>query len=448
MATPPYAGNPGSFPLTVPLLDDSTSTPDAAAFNPALEGSMDRTAWLATRAALPVMNWQSAWSVSDLAASGIEIAAGVVGCWDFWTQRFIAIGNKTTSSDFVGGNLYANYGLDGANAAYWVPMIAPLVTSGYAVAMGVAPDPTQVETYWVTYLNSAGDLKVVSGQLSGSSWTLQRTVSGASPTPFRGAELLGFGKYLIYASAGAAGYSMISSIDSTNIPGGWSDLIVGGNVLGWRLAGGGTLLAGVLTPMAIAVPWGNYAAGSSPPPYWTSLDGVTWTPRTFSFMGVDDAVGGLAWSVPLSMWLLAVNLGSDAGLYTSFYSSPDGINWTLQKAGISNPYGGPQGVQVSDLAALGPDFACTAIGVILPDAPTGSGGNVQYFSTNAGIDWWFAQANFPTNDTDDSHWFGHAFAPTFIQPTRLSAAPHMLMALNGEWGRVSMQGATPPPAAS
>jgi hypothetical protein len=40
-----YAGNPASFPTTIPLIDDS-DPPDASHFNPGPEGLADRTAWL------------------------------------------------------------------------------------------------------------------------------------------------------------------------------------------------------------------------------------------------------------------------------------------------------------------------------------------------------------------------------------------------------------------
>lgn len=366
-----YAGNDGSFPPTVFVLDDSDG-PNAANFDAGLQGDLDRSAFLRTRMPHAEMNWRKTFTASAVISSAYT-ATCTAACWDPLANRWlVAIGEPT-----VGTHVYASYGEDDSTEWFDPNPSAGPIGFGFGTTPAVCADATTIGIcYALTLLGASSpfpDARLYVSTPSTPTWTAARTwTSGAGD--FAGGRMVSFGGFLIVAIMGGTtsdGYLSSSGDNGAT----WTDAASG------TFALGSSVRFAANAAICVLAIWGEHA-----PSYYTTVDGVTWVAQSATFItGSNVQVQGVAWDAARQLFVVVTQTnvgGSPVGF--SIWTSPDGIAWTDVGAG-------PTGWVITDLAVL-------ANGYVLTLADVGSAGpSGQLFSIDGGSTWYPSQAVLPNN---------------------------------------------------
>lgn len=410
-----YAGVDFFWP-SVALIDDSDA-PEALNFDPAPEALSDRTFFLFKRGSpgVSAQNWHPAWAPTVLS---VDVQGAYSACWDPLRRRWILALWGTAAQPLA--LWFDGYGADDGLVASWTALSsgAPAINGDVMWPAAVAADGTHANRWYTAIVHSGvttpGVFLYYLTSTTGA-WTLGNSFTGAAYT---GAELCyhSSSDTIVAAIAGTASANSGLAY-STNQGVAWTSVnfgTLGVAVAAWLLKSNGAQI--------IAMPIGGNAG------YFTSADGHTWTTQVSSgFLGTHDQTYGLAWGYDSTgpCWLLAVNQNTNLTPHgLAFYRSADGVNWTLSST-LTN-FSNAQ--LFSDLAFVNGAFVCA-----LQDY-SNQGPSQTIFSTDGGVTWYYAPANFASN-TDSTL--------TPYERPRIVASDVAMLALNGKWVRGSFAGGLP-----
>ena len=222
-------------------------------------------------------------------------------------------------------------------------------------------------------------------------------------------QLITFNAHIIAAlGASTTGGTKLASA-AASAPTSWTGTLPGFAVTDWRLVTDGASIV-------LALPWGS--TSTSTPDYFTSPDGVTWTPVAYSstlLLSVVDSLLGICWS-PVRQAFYAV-VARSGGL-AQVYTSTNGTGWTAVSM-VTTSVGTID--NIVDLAAIGPNLVAT-------QTDSGGTGSRLLWSQDGGATWFNAPASFATSASTSST--GYIF-PRVIQ------GDNSLMAVNNLVGRFS-----------
>lgn len=393
-----YAGNPGTYPITIGFIDDSDA-PNASNFNTAHQGHADRSAYTTTRIALAGWDWHPAVHLPQL-LGGLSLNSVFGGAASYASaigQFLFGVGTTGTGQVF----LYETPGLDDDNTsslsapgAFWVQVGSGAVYTGAnATARGCSIDPNGNGYWCAVEVPFASEILIQFTASASSAWSTKRTVaSSAGPTP-----MVSFLGYLIYLAQNGI-ISSTSNQGST-----FSDFNTGLGTGGAYVATNGTTCI--------------FASGTR---VWTSTDGVTWTVVALA-TGASHGCTGIAWDPTRSLFV-CVQQHFSSPFDSEFWTSPDGLTWTESSIG-------PAGIVMADFAILQGDWVATLIDVV-------SGGlSQQIWSGDAGATWFVGRASFPSNN---------ASATNLATSSRIVSSPQQLLSFNGWWARFSRIAGLPP----
>ena len=383
-----YAGNPGSYPVTVGLIDDSDA-PNASNFNPAPQGLADRTSYLTRRVGLAGIDWKGRVGITGLPNAPAGNTFGGCGAWDAaHAQWLLGFGDTSNNDAWV----LANSGMDpsditalawptiGSNAMY----TAAGGIQTLPVAVGI--DPDGVGFWGLAYTPSTPDVKVQFTAGASAAWGNKRTVALAT---FGACTV--YGGYFIYTTT----QGIISS--TANHGGAWSDFNsgIGFSGLG-KFANNGSIVV--------------FATGTQ---VFTSPDGVTWTERGMA-TGPNHSAAGVDWDATRGLFVCFQQHFASPFDF-EIWTSPDGITWTESSVG-------PAGLLCNDFSVFNGDWVAT-----LDDVSSG-GPSGQIASFDGGATWWLGRASMPSN---------HISSSPLIIGSKLVSSPQQLMTFNGLWVRFS-----------
>jgi len=366
-----YAGNPSNYPASVNILSGGDA-PNTANFNTAYEGTLDRTAFLRARTANAVQNWYPSILPASFPANSSDNAGTVVygAAWNPKTAQWLVL----TSNDNASGNnkrvsAYLTYGEDPASAG--IPN-GHFGTSAVAQDGSVVVDPNNTSGFLAALTYTSGSSLVF--KCVGTTWTQVHTFSSDGSV-----AMCSFGGYGIFFTVGitvpANGDVIISSTADSGST--WSTYT-------YTLSLSASYVSAVeikaSASLVIAVPI-SYSGSSGLNDYFTSPDGVTWTHRTFSFLGSHDLIVGISWQPLAAVWVVAVQTSVLSGTTTAFYSSPDGVTWNLITAGPA--------VTLSDIESVGPVLVCA-----LQQPANATPCNIMS-SEDVGATWYLNQGTLP-----------------------------------------------------
>ena len=377
-----YAGNPGSYPFTIGLIDDSDA-PNASNFNLSPQGLADRTSYLTKRVGLAGFDWKSRIAIALLPGATTTIRGGA-GAWDpLHSQWLLGFGIAGAQSI-----LLATAGMDPGDvtATEWTQIGSGYVYNGAANApVACAPDPNGAGFWALVNVPSSTEIQVQFVANVSSAWSNSRTVAGAAT----GAMTTFLGSLFYVTEAGL--------ISSTADQGGtWTDFNTGLGTSNGRFAQSPTVLC-----MGSGVR------------IWSTPDGVAWTETTLA-TGSSHVLVGVDWDTTRSLfvaWLQHVASPYDSQIWTS----PDGVTWTESSTG-------PVGIFAYGFAVVNGDWVATLLDVV-SGGPSG-----QVTSFDGGSTWWLGRVTFPTNVAEaDPLWIA----------SQIVSSPFQLMSLNGTWVRFS-----------
>jgi hypothetical protein len=255
---------------------------------------------------------------------------------------------------------------------------------------------------------------VVRQSIACGAWTSLRTFAVSSN--YYSARACTFDSQLVVAVGGfSAATTKIDSYNGTT----WSSFSPGTAIQYWRLAAGSSAI--------VAMPYTLQPhAFSGSLPYWTSLDGLTWTARVANFLADHDYIAGLAWDPIRLLFVALVQTATNVSPATSaIWTSPDGITWT-------KVHNGPGATSFADLAVLGPAYVASQLDVV------NTGPSQLSYSPDGGTTWYFCQAGFASN-VDQSLYY-------YVATQFATAATVGLLVFNGKWLRYSHLAGVPPVA--
>ncbi len=172
-------------------------------------------------------------------------------------------------------------------------------------SLGTQPNPTPGNVALAALGNPTGINVWVTG--AGGSLTSFVTGGTSGVTVFTDAKVRFVNGNLVLASGSSThgALSVFSSTTGANLSNAFTLL----NVPTWILKSNQTQL--------LAIP-----ANSGNPLVYSTADGLTWTTTALSVLGSTEVPLDVAWSSNKALWLLATSLHK-------FYTSPDGVTWTL-----------------------------------------------------------------------------------------------------------------------
>jgi hypothetical protein len=393
-----YAGNPGNYPITVRLIDDSDA-PNASNFDLAPEDLADRTAYLqAQTGAAMAENWMPVTSVAGV--------AWYAALWDPATFGWLIALQDT--STFVAG-IAAGSGQDPVGTGTW----AAIGTTSGVNTWSATKSPRSLAAdvdgihYYLSAIDTSGagafQLYVVQG---GVNYASIQFGTGA----YKDAQMIFFGGYLVVALGHTTGASVALAVAAgpvppatpiTGIPINTISGVPGSPVVtGWITRSNGSYV--------LCCPLGTQAnpfmLKSAPASNLTLV--ASWVAAT-AIAGVvsnTDNITGLDWGADAAgpCWLAAVKRGTT----TRIIRSADGTNWTL--------------VATLTGALAGGNFGsiCYAAGRWLALMFVGPGVTVV-FSLDGGATWWLTQVFLP---------WSSPILPTIVgSPTQAAAVAIGLM---------------------
>lgn len=371
--------------------------------------------WTANMAA---QNWGTEQGLAG-AFSSFQYFIGAA--WDQYLSKWVVLA-------YAGPNSFVNvsYGVDGNVAAGWTQVGTTLVA---ATSGSICTDPQTVGDYYVATVNDDGTHNgtIVINHYNGSTWsvlnTLTLTSSGSNiqkPRLFRTGFIAVGGDPILLVGNNTGTHGAAVNPVCWNINGTINTQDPGFPANDWVFATAVGTTLGVIVPAFTSF---ALTAGQ----YLTTTTGSSFIVRTMSFLGTNDLVTAICWTLDATAiadgksgcFLLAVyNTGTTK---TRFYRSEDGISWTATGAPTA-------AFEVADLAAVGSLVVAT-----LMDASSG-GPSGQVWSPDGGATWYFGQATFTSNVANTGATF---------ERSRVVAGSQGFMAMNPDWFRFSVMQGTP-----
>lgn len=331
-----YAGNPANFP-TVPLVDDADlNPPTAAALDLTGQALADRTANL--RAGSGVVTWQPSYVLSLLGTITPSCCA-----FDPIGLEWLIGGNDATPHLAVAIGRGDPLGWSAAGGA--ITTIAS--STMQSICRGIEPAVANKYLYGGCIISSGGSipsvLRVDTVGLAFNVTLLEGGITDATSV------VMGSLSGVVFAIVGAASAGHVGIFHSTDhmVTQTSAGLSFSAPVATWLTAqsvpGGGTFMA---------IP---AVAGGPGPSYFTSTDGITWTPHAgLSALLATETPSSLCYGtdgIGTACWILTTF--DTAANQTNTYRSYDGVTWAAFTNNI------PVGKALLALSAVGRQLIAT-----------------------------------------------------------------------------------------